>query len=925
MAGVVDLREARHKLPGELTSFVGRRPELDELQGLLGAARLVTLTGPGGVGKTRLALAAARERLDAYADGCWLVSLAPIGDSGLVPQVAASALGVAEQPGTSMVEAMVDHLKDRRLLVVMDSCEHLVEACSGLVEYLLRSCPCLSVLATSQEALALPGEVVYRVPPLAMPAAEAAASLPVVAASDAAHLFLDRARAARPGLVVGVEDASALARICCQLDGIPLALELAAACTSVLSIEQIASRLDDRFELLLRGHRGALPRHRTLQAAVDWSYDLLRPRERLLLHRLSVFVGGWTLEAAEQVCASDDLPRREILRLLGNLVGKSLVNADLRASQARYGMLETVRQYAGDKLRQGASARQVRSAHLCWAVGLAERAEPELMGPGQRVWLDALDVERDNLRAALAWATEDGQLEDGLRLAGSLSLYWHIRGSFREGCRWLQAVLDLPGEAPPGLRGAATWGLGFLLGYSGDRARAGQLVEASLDLARVAGDAGGIARSLSLIGDLSLLRDPVAARSLLGKAVTAAREAGDDWCVADSLGKLGWSYLYQGRAAEAGPFFGECLALAEGRDLRNARRGHGGMGWAALFQGHLGEAADHLAKSLRLARELGDATWIAQSLNALGELARIRGDLDQARGRLDEALALGRAIGSPFTTSLTVGLMGRVAYALGDADRALRLFEEALAESTSAGVESFVVWWLAGRADALAAGGDVEAALASLKKGLALARAGAHDSNTAACLDRLGRLARRRGDEATAALHAGEALRLRVAAREAGAVPDSLESLAGLATMQESPQRSARLLAAAQALRETGPYARGAIENNSCDGDLARARASLGAAFDAAWAEGYAMGAEEAVDYALRPTPGRHRGLDAAAMTPTERSVARLAAEGLTNAEIGARLFVSPRTVQTHLAHIFAKLGVASRRDLRRELARRGP
>ncbi|HEV2759512.1 MAG TPA: BTAD domain-containing putative transcriptional regulator, partial [Acidimicrobiales bacterium] len=429
-------------LPPERTSFVGREDEIDHLRVLLGSARLVTLTGPGGVGKSRLAVRVAGTLLDDHRDGVFLMELAGMADPALVAQQVLSVLGLPEAPPSTATGAVARHLADRSILLVMDNCEHLVDACAALADAVLRTASPVTILATSREPLGVPGETTWPVPPLAPPVAGDDADLDTLLRNDAAQLFVDRAHNAAPDLDVRAAAAD-IARICTRLEGIPLAIELAAARTKVLSPAQIAGRLDDHLGLLVGGPRMAPGRHQTLRAAIDWSFEALSAPQRTVFARLSVFAGGWSLEAAQAVC--DDASPDDVLDALAALVDKSLVSIDRSSLRPRYRMLETLRQYAAERLAQTEQAATARRRHLAWAVGLAEAGEVKLQGDEQASWLDVLDEEHDNLRTALDWAAEDGRVEEGLRLAAALVRFWEIRGYLSQGRARLEAFASEPG------------------------------------------------------------------------------------------------------------------------------------------------------------------------------------------------------------------------------------------------------------------------------------------------------------------------------------------------------------------------------------------------------------------------------------------------------------------------------------------------
>ncbi len=436
-------------LPVQVTSFIGRAHEQAGVLALLERSPLVTLTGAGGAGKTRLLLQVAVAALETCPDGVWLVELASLADPALVAQAVAAVLGVREEPGRPLSATLAAYLQPKALLLLLDNCEHLVGACAEQCTGLLRTCPKLRILASSREGLAVAGETTYRVPSLSVPDLE---HLPVpeqLAGYEAVQLFLERARARRPEFSLSAKNARAVALICARLDGMPLAIELAAARVSVLPVEGIAARLDDRFRLLTGGPRSALPRQQTLRATLDWSHDLLSDRERLLLRWLSVFAGGWTLEQAEEVCAGQGIEAWEVLDVLGSLVNKSLILPEERDGEAHYWLLETIREYALERLAMSGEQVEFRRRHAGYYLRLAEAAEPELHGPQQGRWLNQLEIEHDNLRAALAWSLGGGAPESGLRLAAALCDFWLRLGHLSEGRTWIeQALLELEEPEP---------------------------------------------------------------------------------------------------------------------------------------------------------------------------------------------------------------------------------------------------------------------------------------------------------------------------------------------------------------------------------------------------------------------------------------------------------------------------------------------
>jgi predicted ATPase len=514
-----------NNLPLELSSFVGRGWETAEVEELLLGNRLLTLTGAGGSGKTRLALAVAHGVLDGYADGAWLVELAPLSDPDLVAQAVASVLGVRETPGTPLVDSLRAHLGSRQALLVLDNCEHLVGACADLASNLLRSCPGLRILATSRETLGVPGEAIFAVPPLSLPDPRRLPAPGGLPEYEAVRLFVERARAVKADFSLDEGNALAVAQICYRLDGIPLAIELAAARVRVLSAGRISSRLDDSFSLLASGGRTAMARHGTLRATMDWSYELLSVEERGLLERLSVFAGGFTLEAVEFVGAGDDTAESDVLELMTSLVDKSLVQVEEHEGDFRYRLLETVRQYGRERLGESREEAGIAERHADFFVGLAERAAPELKGHAQVAWLEHLEREHDNLRAAMRWLLERGEVETAVQLAWALRLFWYVRGRQREGYRYTAETLQLDGDLPASVRAKALCAAGLMsYGLEGHE-RTRRLWEESAALFRQAEDEFGLAVSLAGMGLMILQQgDTERASALFEEALVLYRK-----------------------------------------------------------------------------------------------------------------------------------------------------------------------------------------------------------------------------------------------------------------------------------------------------------------------------------------------------------------------------------------------------------------
>lgn len=654
VGGVPPPAQRRHNLPAQLTSFIGREREMAEVTGLLTTSRLVTLTGTGGCGKTRLALEVAARVVDRFTDGVWLVELAALTDGQLVVQAVASALGLRQQSGRPLLEMLVEYIQPRHLLVVLDNCEHLVADCAALADLLLRACPRLHILATSREPLGIAGETRWRVPSLNTPDPQTlpdSAALPsLLAGYDAVRLFVDRARLSSPGFRLTPQNAAAVAQVCHRLDGLPLAIELAAARVGVLPVEQIAARLDDVFHLLGGGSRTALLRQQTLQAMMDWSYDLLSEKEQQLLRRLAVFADGATLEAAEATCVGGGIDAADVLGLLAALVDKSLVIVEEHDGEARYRLLEIIRQYAAEKLRAAGEEVEVRRRHRDWYLRLAERAEPESWGAAQRLWLERLELEHENLRAALAWSTSDPDgSEPGLRLAAALWNFWWMRGYLSEGRRWLEQMLLRQEEAPLAARAKALHAGGVIAYALGDHATANQELEQSLALYQSLGDRRGIALNLTYLGMLARHRGEYGrASTLLEKSVTLFRGLGETWATAVALNVLGDIAADQRDYATARAFYEQGLSL-----LRRVQDTWGiaftlvHLGRVAYYQGEHRHAVLLCREALTLLQELGVPRGTAACLETLAGIAAARGQLDRAVRLFGAAAALRHSLGTP--------------------------------------------------------------------------------------------------------------------------------------------------------------------------------------------------------------------------------------------------------------------------------------
>jgi predicted ATPase/DNA-binding winged helix-turn-helix (wHTH) protein len=668
---------SKHNLTYRLTSFVGREHEIAQLEELVTANRLVTLTGAGGAGKTRLAIEVASRLTDAFRDGVWLVELAALSDPDLVPQAVAQALEVKEQPARSVLETLTDYLASKKPLLVLDNVEHLLDACVPLIDEILRRCRDVAFLVTSRERLGMAGELTYRVPSLTVPGRGDSFAPDALLAYEGVRLFVERARLLRPDFSVTAENAASLASICYRVDGIPLAIELAAPRLRSMSVVELNERLDQRFALLTDGSRTALPRHRTLRSTIDWSYDLLRAPEKLFLQRLSVFAGGWTLAAADEVCAGEGIEHGDVLDLLTSLADKSLVLPVQGDAQTRYRLLETVRQYARDRLEDSGGSAAARVRHRDYYLALAEEADPKLKTAEQAEWLRRLEEEHENLRAGLEWSLAEAETGGGLRLCGALQRFWWTRGHLTEGRRWCTRVLGKAGaEERTRERAYVLNAAGVLSYHQGDYPAAKAFCEESLAIRRELGDRSGVAGSLGNLGNVAVNQgDHSTARALQEQSLEIYRELGDRFGTANTLNNLGVVALNQGDYPAARALHEESLAIS--RELGNQHSialSLSNVGHVALDQGDYPAAKALLEESLAIRRELGDRFGIAASLSNLGYVALNQGDYPAARALLEESLASRRELGDQLGIPASLEGLAAVVASRRDSLRAARIW-----------------------------------------------------------------------------------------------------------------------------------------------------------------------------------------------------------------------------------------------------------
>lgn len=913
--------EAAYNLPVPFSSFVGRRRELSDITALLAQFRLVTLVGCPGIGKTRLALETATRLRPEEAGQPYFIELGPVVEPRLVAHTVASILGIRERAGEGMAKTLTDNLRHRRLLLVLDNCEHVLPACAELTGELLRACPQVTVLATSQEPLGVPGEQVWHVAPLGLPGAGADRDL--VEEAEAVRLFCERAGSQSELFRLTPETVGDVVEICRRLDGNPLAIELAAARAGSMCPAVILERLEQRFRLLTSGRRAGPARHRTLEAAIAWSFDLLPERQQVLLRRLSVFGGEIAPEAAEEVCAGDGLAD-DVFYLLAGLVERSLVVAEVAGRHVRYRLLESIGEFARDRLVEAGEASRARDRFGAWCTSLVERAEPELSGPGQADWVANLEGEHDNIVAAIGYSLSAGNAERALRLAGAMAAFWRLRGYLRKGANLLEACLAAAGpHAGTEVWVKATVGAGTLSAMLGDFTAAEARGQDALRAAERMGDDAAAARALTLLGSVTMYQGrPTAAAELLEQGVHMARQAHDDRCLADALGRCGQAHMLQVDHNAALPLFAECYDVARGLGDRQAETfALIGQGWAAMDCGDHGVGEVRLRQALDVARALGDRFRMAEALAFLGELARRRGNLEEAEELYGECGLLAKSIRAPLLESRSLGGLGRVELSRRRYDAARAHFERGIAISRDVGLPYVLTRMLLGASACAHATGDQAAAEGLLADALDHARRHHDTQGTATSLFATAVVARENGDVDRAARLHGDVLQMHVDAGDTEAVARSLEGLAGVALDRQQYILAGRLFGAAVAAwrRVGNEGARWPWEQERRDRDVARLREAMGSdALRAAWDEGAGRSQEHIVEYALGGAGRRGRsGEGPAGLTSAELGVARLVVQGLTSREVADRLFVSPRTIDAHLGRIYRKLDIHSRQELR--------
>jgi predicted ATPase/DNA-binding CsgD family transcriptional regulator len=885
------------RLPAPGTRLIGREGEVAAARArmLLPEVRLLTFTGPGGTGKTRLAIAVATGLTDRFADGVHFVDLSPIHDGALVHAAIAQTLGIRDAGDQPLLDTLRLYLEPRDLLLVLDNFEQ-VSAAAALVSDLLAACPAVKIAVTSREPLHLSWEHVWPVPPLALPPSTTAADHDLIRKSSAVALFVERARATKPDFALTDDNARIVAGICGRLDGLPLAIELAAARVPLLPLAAIHARLQQRLSLLTGGPRDAPVRHHTLRAAIAWSYGLLDHAEQAAFRRLAIFVGGFTLEAAEAVCApggpGEISPSSPMVDRLQSLLDKSLLHSDAASGgEPRFRMLETIREFGLEQLSASGESDAVQERHARFFLALAEEGERSMVERVQGVWLDRFEAEYDNLRATIDWSlTAPEGTEIGLRLAGALQLFWLVRGHFSTGRAWYERTMardDAVASSPP-VRVRALWAAAFLAWHQGDYATATRLIEEGVALGQDLADPSELVLCLAIRGLVACHQAQYAlAHAALDRGLTLARDTCDER-----------SYAY-------------LLAIC---------------GILGCVEGQYAQARSHGEESLGIFRKRGELWGMAMNLDTLGGVARRQGQYQLARSLHEESIAASQAIGDKGAIAVSLANLGHVARALGDDATARARYTESLQIHREVGDRRGIALTLGNLGVLARRAGDLDRARDHLAESLAAARAVGDMRITAPALDRLASLALDQGDIPAATAAFAESLRLSTNLRDKRGIARTLEGCAHLLFTAGRPGPARDLGALADALLDSLGARRSPVDQAAFDELRQRLQTALASPrstpIDRVSRD---LDLDQVVEHALAlleapPEPPTHRSApsvsDAQPLSRREREIVVLIARGLTNRAIAAELVISERTVETHVSNILGKLRLETRAQL---------
>ncbi len=735
-----------NNLPVQLTSYIGMKDVISRARELLSKINLLTLLGSGGSGKTRLALQIGADMIDEFSNGVFIIELAPVSDPTLILQTFMNSLSVKEEAGRNPIDTLNDFLSGKDMLIILDNCEHLVEECALFTEMILKSHPKLKIIATSREALNCSGEQKYKVPSLSVPDTDTNLSPEQLTQFDSVRLFIERALSVNLNFRINENNAPALAEICHRLDGIPLAIELAAARTKVMSVEKIHARLDDRFNLLTGGKRTSLPRQQTLKALIDWSYDLLSDKEKLLWSRMSVFSGGFDLESAEEICHDEELDRIDILDLLHSLADKSVIVYE--ESSERFRMLDTIKQYGYDKLKNANEYYKISGNHLNHFLNFSETAEPHLIGSESQTWSGNLEKERGNIETALIRSLPYPEDERGIRLAGSMGLFWRLRCHYSEGRKWLETFVNNSVNPSKHSLAKAHMRLGTCLQFQGEIDSAIKHCETAAEIYKELNDMKGITESLSSMAIMrSELGDYDLARKIYEECFEIVGEKGDKSKIAYLLNDLGSSLLETGNYQKAAEMFEESADMQrKAGDKRGIAYSLYNLGSIALEQSEFDRGKKIFDECIAIFRELEDKRGVAYSLISLGNIASHTGDLKRSREFIEESISIFRSLGDKRGLTFSLCSLADAKLNFGDQSNVMELLEESLSIGREAEIKPAVAYSLMCMGNARLDMGEIDKAEKLFEESLKLSKEIGHKPGVAFNLNYLGIVAMQKGD-----------------------------------------------------------------------------------------------------------------------------------------------------------------------------------
>jgi predicted ATPase/class 3 adenylate cyclase/Tfp pilus assembly protein PilF len=786
-----------NNLPFQLTNFIGREKEMREVKELLAGTHLLTLLGSGGSGKTRLALQVGADAIDHYNNGVWFVELEQLSDPILLPQTINQALKVQEESQKSPEDTLCAYVKDKEMLIILDNCEHIADACAHIAEKLLRSAPKLKMIVTSREALKCDGEQTHRLPSLETPQKRKKYTSEQLAEFESVKLFVERAQAVNPSFGITDENAPVIAGICSDLDGIPLAIELAAARIKVLSVEKIYERLSDRFKLLTGGKRTALPRQQTLKALIDWSYELLADNEKRMWEKLSVFSGGWTMEAAEKICHDDEISEYDILDILINLTEKSIIIYD--GEKDRYRMLESIRQYGDDLLKNSGNKEAMSAMHLKHFMELAITSEVKLAGDEVKKWLEILETENGNMEAAMHWSVSGGDQNEGGKLAASFANYWLNRSYLTTASYWLDLILAGSPEMDRAIRGNILGIAGLFANMLGDSEKAEKLIEEGLVISRELGNKDDVASGLNNLASVVYERgDYTKARELIEETLAIDRESGDPSKISFSLINLGTVARLQGDYETAGKLLEESLAIR--RKAKNKFAISSSLNTLGILHSNLGEyekAKAYVQEGLKIAEELGNNYGIADAYGLMGNIEASIGNFEEAKKLQKDSLQIFEEMGKKNKTADCYSNLGNIAHQCGDNVQALELLEKGLDLQRSIGDKFGIALTLLRIGNVKISEGDTLNAVPFIEESLALRSKLGHKGGISECLNALANidLIENRLEEAKQNFIKG--LELHIELKNNIGISSDLIGLSGILTSKNKHVEAAGLLATA--------------------------------------------------------------------------------------------------------------------------------